>query len=63
MSSLPRRTFLTRAAAFASAATAAVTGTWRARGDDQTPQPIRGKEGSPIIGPANPAQRPRAAAG
>jgi oxalate decarboxylase len=56
MSNLLRRDFLTRAAAFASAATATLAGTRRAGADDKPPQPIRGKEGAPIIGPTNPAR-------
>src|SRR5208282_6687469 len=56
MSSLLRRDFLTRAAAFAAATTATLTGTRRAGADDKPPQPIRGKEGTPIIGPTNPAR-------
>ncbi len=56
MSNLLRRDFLTKAAAFASAATATLAGTRRARGDDQSPRPVRGKEGAPIIGPRNPAR-------
>ncbi len=56
MSSLLRRDFLTRAAAFAAATTATLAGTRRAGADDKPPQPIRGKEGAPIIGPTNPAR-------
>jgi len=56
MSNLLRRDFLTRAEAFAAATTATLVGTRRAVADDKPPQPIRGKEGAPIIGPTNPAR-------
>ncbi len=56
MTNLLRRTFLGRATAFASAAAAALAGTRRTLADDQPPQPIRGQEGAPIIGPSNPAR-------
>jgi len=56
MSNFQRREFLTGAAAFAAATTATLVGTRRAVADDKPPQPIRGKEGAPIIGPTNPAR-------
>ncbi len=56
MSNFERRDFLTGAAAFAAATTATLVGTRRAVADDKPPQPIRGKEGAPIIGPTNPAR-------
>ncbi|MGC1717373.1 MAG: cupin domain-containing protein [Isosphaeraceae bacterium] len=56
MSNFERRDFLTGAAAFAAATTATLVGTRRAVVDDKPPQPIRGKEGAPIIGPTNPTR-------
>ncbi len=57
MSELPRREFLTGAAAFTAAATATLAGAARASGDDQPPQPVRGDKGAPIIGPSNPSRQ------
>jgi oxalate decarboxylase len=56
MSTFQRRDFLTRAAAFAAATTATLVGIRRAEADDKPPQPIRGKEGAPTIGPTNPTR-------
>ena len=61
MSNLLRRDFLTRAAAFAAATTATLAGTRRAVADDKPPQPIRGKEDAPIIGPTNPTREAQSA--
>ena len=46
MSNLLRRDFLTRAAAFASAATATLAGTRPAGADDKPPQPITRQAGA-----------------
>ena len=56
MSNFQRRDFLTGVAAFAAATTATLAGTRRAGADDKPPEPIRGKEGAPIIGPTNPVR-------
>jgi oxalate decarboxylase len=56
MSTFQRRDFLTRAAAFAAATTATLVEIRRAEADDKPPQPIRGKEGAPTIGPTNPTR-------
>ena len=57
MSDLQRRDFLTGAAAFAAATTATLAGAGLASADDKATQPIRGKEGAPIIGPTNPSRQ------
>ncbi len=57
MSELQRREFLTGAAGFAAAATAALGGAGQATGDEPPPQPVRGDKGAPIIGPSNPSRQ------
>jgi oxalate decarboxylase len=61
MSDLQRRDFLTGAAALAAAATATLAGTGQGEAGqpetgDPPPEPIRGNEGAPILGPKNPAR-------
>jgi oxalate decarboxylase len=55
MSELQRREFLGGVAALAAATTATFAGTARAD-DGQSPRPIRGDKGAPIIGPTNPSR-------
>ena len=61
MSDPQRRDFLAGAAALAAAATASLTGPGTAEAgtpgpDAPPPEPVRGNEGAPILGPRNPAR-------
>ena len=59
MSDPQRREFLAGAASLAAATTAALTGTAEAarpQPDEKPPEPVRGNQGAPLLGPRNPAR-------
>lgn len=65
MSDPQRREFLTGAAALAAATTAALTGAAPAEAaqaapGEKPPEPVRGNQGAPILGPSNPSREAQA---